>query len=72
VAIDDRVIPHILSEVNGRVVATIPMKRRWLRRRPVTVSVAVDRSGPAQEVDPDSLDRRELAIAVGRMAISPA
>jgi hypothetical protein len=72
VAIDDRVIPHVLSEVDGRVVATIPMRRQWLRRRPVTVSLEVDRSGPPQEVDPDSLDRRELAIAVRRVTIGPA
>jgi hypothetical protein len=72
VAIDDRVIPHTLAESDGVVVATIPFRGRRLRRRRTTVSIEVDRTGFPQEVNPDSSDHRELAIAVRRMAFRPA
>jgi hypothetical protein len=71
VAIDDRVIPHTLAESGGGVVATVPLRHR-LRRRRVTVSIEVDRSGHPQEVNPESSDHRELAIAVRRMTFRPA
>jgi hypothetical protein len=72
VAIAGRTMPHTLAESDGPVVATVPLRRRRLRRRTVRVSLEVDRTGNPQEVNPDSHDRRELAIAVRRMAFRPA
>jgi hypothetical protein len=72
VAIDHRVVPHTLAESDGVVIATVPLRRRHLRSRRINVSIEVDHTGYPQDVNPDSFDHRELAIAVRRMALRPA
>jgi hypothetical protein len=72
IAIDDRVVPHTLAESDGVVIAIVPLRRRRLRSRRIKVSIEVDHTDYPQDVNPDSFDHRELAIAVRRMAVRPA
>jgi hypothetical protein len=72
VAIDDRVIPHTLAESDGVVIATVSLPRHRFRSRRIRVSIEVDHTGYPQDVNPDTFDHRELAIAVRRMALRPA
>jgi hypothetical protein len=68
-SVDGRVVPHTLAEEGGTLVATAPLPRRLLLRRRRRVSIEVERSAHPREVNPESLDHRELAISVRRIAL---
>jgi hypothetical protein len=72
VSIAGRTIPHTLSESDGVILATTPLPGSRLRRRTMIVSIELERSRHARDVNPDSIDNRELAIAVRRIAMRPA
>jgi hypothetical protein len=72
VLVGDRVVPHAFGEDGGVLVATARLPRRLSMRRRRRISIEVDRSINPREVNPESLDNRELAIAVRRVAVRPA
>ncbi len=71
VSIDGKRLEHTLAEADGVVVATAPLRRRRPLKRRHLVEIEVERSRHPREVNPESTDNRELAIAVGRVALRP-
>jgi hypothetical protein len=71
-SVDGRTVQHALAEADGAVVATAPLPRRRLLRRTRLVSIEVERSRHPREVNPESTDNCELAIAVRRIALQPS
>jgi Sulfotransferase family len=71
ISVNGRRMPHHLEQANGVVVAIAPLPwlRRRLRGRTTRVTLHVDRSTRACDVDPASSDDRELSIAVRRIAL---
>jgi hypothetical protein len=71
ITVDGKTVPHELRESGGAVVASARLRRwRFRRRARVTrVQLQVDRATRPCDVDPDSPDNRELAIAVRRIAL---
>jgi hypothetical protein len=69
ISVDGRPVPHTLADEGGALVATAPLPRRrpWNRRRRISIEVA--RSKHPRAVNPDSLDNRELAVAVRRVQL---
>jgi hypothetical protein len=70
-SVNGETVPHELSEADRSVVAIAPVKRRRrLRRAPATrVTVEVARTMNTRDVDPASLDNRQLSVAVSRIAL---
>jgi hypothetical protein len=74
ISVDGMTVRHELSASDGVVVATAPLPRRRLRRRSgvARVTLRVDRTARPCDLDPKSEDRRELSIAVRRIALQRA
>lgn len=72
ISVEGRAVPHTLAESDGVVVASAPVPQSSVsipRRR---VEIEVELSRHPRDVDPESVDNRELAIAVRRVALRPA
>jgi hypothetical protein len=71
ISVDGTLVPHALETSNGVVVATAHLRRRRLPRRARVTRVAleVDRTARPVDLHPESADRRQLAIAVRRIAL---
>lgn len=71
ISVDGTPVPHTLGTSNGVVVASAKLRRRRLRRRArlVRVALEVDRTARPSDLHPESGDRRQLAIAVRRIAL---
>jgi hypothetical protein len=71
ITVDDEAVEPSFSESAGAVIAAAPLARRRRRRNAaVSVKLAVRRATRPCDVNPDSGDNRELAIAVRRIALS--
>jgi hypothetical protein len=73
ISVDGETVPHELREADRSVVAIAPLKRRRLRRRAHArrVTIEVERTMNPHDVDPASLDNRQLSVAVSRIALRP-
>jgi hypothetical protein len=70
ISVDGNPVPHALSASDGVVVASAELPRRRFRRARVTrVALEVDRTARPSDLHPESGDRRQLAIAVRRVAL---
>jgi hypothetical protein len=71
ISVDGTTVRHDLSEREGATVATAPLGRHvFSGRDPTTrVTIEVDRSIRPCDLDPQSIDDRELAVAVSRVAL---
>jgi hypothetical protein len=72
ISVGGRAVPHTLAESDGVVVASAPVPpgSDSIPRRRVEIEVGLSRH-PC-DVNPESVDNRELAIAVRRVALRPA
>jgi Sulfotransferase family len=70
ISVDGRELQPSFAESGGAVVASAPLgRRRRGRDGAVSVNISVDHASRPCDVDPDSGDNRELAIAVRRVAL---
>jgi hypothetical protein len=71
ITVDGKPVDHVLVESGDAVVASAPLESR---RRPggsaVRVELAIEHTTRPCDVDPNTRDNRELAIAVRRIALS--
>ena len=72
ISVDGRDVHHAITEAGGVPVATAPLPRRLLGARRRRLSIEVERSIHPREVNPQSVDHRELALAVRRVSIRAA
>ena len=71
ISVDGESLEPSFAESGGTVMASAPLERRRGRRnRAVSVELAVDHATRPCDVNPESGDNRELAIAVRRIALS--
>jgi hypothetical protein len=69
--VDGNLVPHTLTESGGAVVVSAPVElRRGQGGSAVRVQLAIDHPTRPCDVNPNSNDNRELAIAVRRIALS--
>jgi hypothetical protein len=71
ISVDGDPVPLSLSDSDGVIVATAPLRRSRLPRRArrTRVTLEVDRTVRPSELQPESADNRELSIAVRRVAL---
>lgn len=71
ISLDGKLVEHSLRPADGVIVASAPLPRSRFRRRrrPYRVTIEVADTIRPCDVDPDSVDRRELSIAVRRIGL---
>jgi hypothetical protein len=70
ITVDGTAVQPSFADSGGAVIASAPLERRRRRNAPLKVELAVDHATRPCDVNPDSGDNRELAIAVRRIALS--
>jgi hypothetical protein len=73
ITVDGRGVTPTFAQSGDAVIASAPLEpRRGRRHEAVRVKLAVDHATRPCDVNPESSDNRELAIAVRRIALLPA